>query len=193
MLLKSEVLERIVAGEVSIIFRRWKRPSVKAGGTQMTKKGVLAIDSIETVTKAEITADDAARAGFLSRDELLGAIYDGEGEIYRIKVQYSGEDPRIALRENANLTGEELGSVLADLSKMDRSSIRGPWTRQYLEMIHDEPNTHAVILAKSVGLEKRTFKPMVRKLKALGLTESLRPGYRLSARGEKVLQELRKR
>ena len=61
----------------------------------------------------------------------------------------------------------------------------------YLQMIHDQPNTHASILAEQIGLTIPTFKPWVRKLKALGLTESLRPGYRLSPRGEKVLAALR--
>ena len=57
-------------------------------------------------------------------------------------------------------------------------------------MIRDQPNTHAAILAEQIGLTIPTFKPWIRKLKALGLTESLRPGYRLSPRGEKVLIEL---
>ena len=39
------------------------------------------------------------------------------------------------------------------------------------------------ILAEQIGLDIPHFKPWVRKLKALGLTESLRPGYRLSPRG----------
>jgi hypothetical protein len=58
-------------------------------------------------------------------------------------------------------------------------------------MIHDQPNTHAAILAQQIGLDIPSFKPWVRKLKALGLTESLNPGYRLSPRGEKVLTFLR--
>jgi hypothetical protein len=64
-------------------------------------------------------------------------------------------------------------------------------TQLYLQMIHDQPNTHAAILAKQIGLDIPSFKPWVRKLKALGLTESLSPGYRLSPRGEKVLKALR--
>lgn len=60
-------------------------------------------------------------------------------------------------------------------------------------MIHDQPNTHAQILADSAGLEKLKFKAKVRRLKTLGLTESLRPGYKLSPRGEKVLKMLTSR
>ena len=40
----------------------------------------------------------------------------------------------------------------------------------------------------SLGQEKRRFKLYVRKLKELGLTESLPVGYRLSPRGHAVLR-----
>ena len=45
-------------------------------------------------------------------------------------------------------------------------------------------------LAASVGREKLPFKRDVRKLKELGLTESLRVGYRLSPRGKALLERL---
>jgi hypothetical protein len=45
-------------------------------------------------------------------------------------------------------------------------------------------------LARSVGREKMPFKLDVRKLKEMGLTESLLTGYRLSPRGEAVLRHL---
>ena len=41
---------------------------------------------------------------------------------------------------------------------------------------------------QSLGQEKRRFKLDVRKLKELGLTESLPVGYRLSPRGHAVLR-----
>ncbi len=48
-------------------------------------------------------------------------------------------------------------------------------------------------LAAKVGRETATFKTDVRKLKELGLTESLAIGYRLSPRGEVVVDRLRGR
>jgi hypothetical protein len=42
-----------------------------------------------------------------------------------------------------------------------------------------------------VGQEKMAFKVNMRKLKALGLTESLEIGYRLSPRGQNLLRRLR--
>ena len=192
MLIKNAILDRIKAGEITLIFRRWKKCGVKAGGTQMTQRGVLAVDSVEVVTERKITAADAAAAGFASKSELLASMppASDDTDIYRIGVRWGGEDPRKALRSEADLSKAELDDIIAKLKKLDAGSKRGPWTKLYLEMIRDQPNTHAAILAEQIGLTIPTFKPWVRKLKALGLTESLRPGYRLSPRGEKVINSL---
>lgn len=193
MLIKNIILERIRSGEITLIFRRWKRAGVKVGGTQMTQRGVLGIDAVDVVKESKITASDAKAAGFDSKKDLLASMApDTELDIYRIRVRYIGEDPRKALRADTKLSKAELDEIIAKLQKLDAGSKRGPWTQSYLQMIHDQPNTHAKILAESIGLTIPTFKPWVRKLKALGLTESLRPGYRLSPRGKKVLAELKR-
>ena len=195
MLIKNAILDRIIGGEITLIFRRWKRASVKTGGKQMTQKGVLGIGAVDVVTEDRITSADALNAGFDSTDDLLANLPPaGDGlSIYRIQVRFIGEDPRKALRADTNLTKSEIEAIIEDLQKLDNNSRRGPWTQLYLQMIQDHPNTHAAILAESIGLDIPHFKPWVRKLKALGLTESLRPGYRLSPRGEKVLAALRQR
>ena len=190
MLIKNKILDEIKAGNISLIFRRWKRAGVKAGGTQMTQRGVIGIDSVKVVTEKQITEKDANAAGFSSKRELLADLYDRDEDIYRIGVYWVGEDPRKALRADNKLSKAELDEIIDKLRKLDHKSQRGNWTQLYLQMIHDQPNTHAQILAESIGLTIPTFKPWVRKLKALGLTESLRPGYRLSPRGETVLSEL---
>ena len=193
MLIRNKILDEIKAGNISIIFRRWKKPGVKAGGTQMTQRGVLGIDSVKIVTEKQITESDAKAAGFKSKKDLIADLYDRDEDIYRIEVHWVGEDPRKALRADDKLSKTELDEVIAKLRKLDAGSQRGNWTQLYLQMIHDQPNTHAQILAESIGLSVPTFKPWIRKLKALGLTESLRPGYRLSPRGEKVLEALRQK
>ena len=195
MLIKSNVFERIKAGEISLMFRRWKKRGVKAGGTQMTQRGVIGIDAVDVVAESSITENDARAAGFESRTELIESMPPDETglEVYRIKVHWVGEDPRKALRIDADLSKTELNEIIDKLRQLDERSQRGAWTQQYLQMIHDQPKTHAKILAESIGLTIPTFKPWVRKLKAFGLTESLRPGYRLSPRGEKVLEALRRK
>ena len=64
MLLKREVLEAIKRGEIDLQFRRWTRPSVRAGGTLKTKLGVLRIGRMEEMNPANVTEADARRAGF---------------------------------------------------------------------------------------------------------------------------------
>ena len=192
MLIKTEILKRIRSGEITLIFRRWKRATVKTGGTQMTKLGVLGIDSVDIVSENEITENDAHAAGFSSKPDLISQMYDRDEDIYRIGVHYIGEDPEKPSEKMRISDDQELTEIIATLQKLDTGSQRGNWTQLYLQMIHDQPNTHAAILAEQIGLDIPRFKPWVRKLKALGLTESLRPGYRLSPRGEKVLKALRK-
>ena len=193
MLIKDEVLERIKAREITVLFRRWSRPGAKTGGTQMTQGGVVGIDSVEVVTEDEITERDARDAGYPSRDKLLSGLSYRDDPIYRIRVHFAGEDPRIALRENDDLTETELTDIISKLAKLDKNSKRGAWTKEYLEVIDSMPNTYSGLLANYLGLEIADFKPWVRKLKTLGLTESLHPGYKLSPRGKKVLAALRQK
>lgn len=195
MLIKSLTIDRIKAGEISLLFRRWKKAGVKTGGTQMTQKGILAIESVDVVTEQRITEADVRAAGFESRKELLSHLVERDGEhteIYRIAVRFAGEDLRKELRQQDDLSADEIADIISKLRKLDTGSKRGNWTQLYLQMIHDQPNIHAAILAEQIGLDIPHFKPWVRKLKALGLTESLRPGYRLSPRGEKVLDAMRR-
>ena len=64
MLLKLDLLNDIKAGKVDLVFRRWNRPSVKAGGTLKTKVGLLAIKSVDDMSPDDVTEADAQRAGF---------------------------------------------------------------------------------------------------------------------------------
>ena len=190
MLIKDEVIEKIKSGEITTLFRRWSRPGAKSGGTQMTQGGVIGIDSVEAVDAADVSDDDARNAGYSSAEDLLEHLNYRDDPIYRIRVHFAGADPRIALRENAELGDAELNDIIAKLAKMDAASKRGPWTQEYLQLIQDMPATYSGLLADTLGLSIPEFKPWVRKLKALGLTESLSPGYKLSPRGEKVLKAL---
>ena len=65
---------------------------------------------------------------------------------------------------------------------MDRAADR-PWTRQALRADRRPPGVVSTELAAAAGQERAYFKLRVRRLKALGLTESLEIGYRLSPRG----------
>jgi hypothetical protein len=187
MLFPAAVLDGIVDGSIDRSFRRWDRPRVKAGGTQRTPAGVIGFRSVEVVDRDDLTEEDALRSGFGSLEALLKFL-DGraEGDIYRIGLELVGPDPRVELRAVLP-SDDELEDILARLERLDRTSTRGAWTFDMLTLLGDRPGVKAVELAASQGREKMPFKLDVRKLKELGLTESLSPGYRLSPRGEAVL------
>ncbi len=189
MLIKREVLEGIRAGAVDLVFRRWKRPTVKAGGSLRTHLGVLAIDSVEVVAESALTAADARRAGFGTRKELLEELRPREGSrLYRVELRLAGADPRIELREVAVLSAEDVAEISRRLGRFDTLSRRGEWTVMTLQLVADHPATRAAELAARVGVDKAWLKTNVRKLKELGLTESLGTGYRLSPRGRAYLR-----
>jgi hypothetical protein len=191
MLLDNASLSAIAAGEITVVFRTWQRPTVKAGGSLRTRIGVLAIEAVDAVTAKTISARDVKQAGFASRAELLGTLQERVGTLYRIRLHVAGEDPRIALREKS-LTRAELTELERRLARMDAASKTGAWTAQYLALIEANPARRAPDLASGLGLETLPFKQRVRRLKEFGLTESLTVGYRLSKRGISYLAALRK-
>lgn len=191
MRLPPATLAAVADGRVDRAFRRWERPMVKAGGSQRTAIGVIGFQSVEVVPREAVTDDEAKRAGFDSRTELLGFLdRKAAGEIYRVRLQLIGPDPRVALREALPDEGQ-LADLLRRLARLDRASSLGPWTRQVLEIIDRQPERRAGDLAAELGRERLPFKIDVRKLKELGLTESLPIGYRLAPRGRAVLERLR--
>lgn len=190
MLLNGETLGGIESGAITLAFRRWKRPTVKAGGTLLTPIGQLAIEAVDRVDAADISEDEAAAAGFESAEAVRTELSERDGgDVYRIRLSLAGPDPRVALRE-AKPEGAELEALLARLAVMDARRHSGPSSRRILEAIRDRPGVLAAELAASLGEERAPFKARVRKLKALGLTESLTVGYRLSPRGNAVLDAL---
>ena len=193
MLFPPVTLRAIADGEVTLAFRRWTQPRVTAGGRQRTAIGVIAFDAVEPVGRDDVDEADATAAGFASVDALL-AFVDRRtaGTIYRIRLRLAGPDPRIALRESLPDAGQ-LRELTVRLDRLDRASHHGAWTRPVLRLIGDRPGVRAADLAAAVGRERAPFKLDVRKLKELGLTESLSPGYRLSPRGRVLLDALESR
>jgi hypothetical protein len=190
LIFRRKLLEAIRAGQVDLAFRRWERARVRPGGRQRTAVGVLEVLAVEVVAALAIDDEQARRAGFRSRSELLRTLESRQGPIYRIELRYAGPDPRVELRERADLGDDEVRELAARLEGLDRSGRRGPWTRAVLELIRDRPAVRAPELAAFLGRDTQPFKRDVRKLKELGLTESLRIGYRLSPRGRTVLERL---
>ncbi|QGK72208.1 hypothetical protein GIY23_10760 [Allosaccharopolyspora coralli] len=187
-MLSRWVLDGVVAGEITCAFRRWASPHARSGTRMRTQVGVVVVTEVTEVQPQDITEDQAAAAGYRSRSGLLSSLDKyGSGSVWRVGLRHVGEDPREVLRQRPELDAEERADLDRRLARMDASSRHGPWTRHLLRLIRDRPGVRAAELAESQNRPVARFKSDVWKLKELGLTESLRVGYRLSPRGEAYL------
>ena len=92
MLFSQELRDDVVAGEITVSFRLWKRPKVKPGGRYPVGPGLelIEVDSIELIPFADITDADVLRAGEPDRETLrrraahAGPINDGT-LLYRVE------------------------------------------------------------------------------------------------------------
>jgi hypothetical protein len=189
MLFRKRFWAGLEDGSVTLAFRRWERSRVVAGRRRRTPVGLVDVLAVDEVDVAAITADDARRAGYASVEEVRGALGPDDGRpVFRIEFRrVPGPDPRAELAADADLDDAVVAEIDARLERLDRASRHGPWTMTTLELIASRPEVRAEDLAALVGREKPPFKLDVRKLKNLGLTESLRVGYRLSPRGRSYL------
>ena len=193
MLLRQAELEAIRHGEIDLAFRRWERPRLRTGTLMRTAIGLVEVTAVERIAPARISERQARRAGARSREEILERLdrRNPGRPVYRVGLRFAGDDPRVALRENADLTDDELEPITHRLDALDRARAT-PWTRALLTLIERAPATLAAELAEQAGGRPlHAFKRDVRTLKELGLTESLERGYRLSPRGRAFLARTR--
>lgn len=185
MLFRKETWAGLEDGSITVAFRWWTRPTVRAGGTLQSPVGLLGIDAVAVVAAGSITVADAVAAGHPSlaalRRDLAATRRDG-ARLHRIDLHRIGDDPRLALRDDADLDDATVAGLRTRLDRMDARADT-PWTRSVLDVIAEHPGVVSRDLAPLLDLERDEFKVRVRRLKALGLTESLDVGYRLSPRG----------
>ena len=156
---------RIADGSITVTYRAWKRPQVKVGGRYRIGPTTVEVTSLTQVSRTTVPDGDARWLG------------DAD-PVWR--VDFHRVEPEV----KPALAPEE---VTKRLERLDRASTHGAWTRVTLELIRDHPGVVSTVLAARVDRERFAFKTDVRKLKALGLTESLEVGYRLSPLGEAFL------
>ncbi|MCK9792480.1 hypothetical protein M1843_01805 [Isoptericola sp. 4D.3] len=187
MLLDARTLRGLADGTVTHTYRRWSVVRVRPGSTMRTRVGVVEVTALDPVALEDVDDDAARGAGFRSGAAARAWISQrGEGDLYRVGLRLAGPDPRVALREDDALDRPAVEGISARLARMDRAAPE-PWTRAYLELIEARPGVVARTLAEGLGMERDPFKIRVRRLKELGLTESLEVGYRLSPRGRAYL------
>lgn len=188
MLLPPKVAHGVRDGSVTLAFRRWRRQDVRPGSEFRTAAGVVRVEQVDVVDADAISDEEAVLAGHPSADVLRKRLRDDPGlPTYRVVLAWVGEDPRIALRESADLSDDDVAAIDARLARLDRASSHGPWTMATLDVIRRRPHTRAPDLAEEMGRERDPFKIDVRKLKNLGLTQSFDVGYDLSPRGRAYL------
>jgi hypothetical protein len=196
-MISKPIAEAIRAGTVTQAFRRWDVPRVKVGGTQLTSAGVVRFDACTEVRDlSRLTERDAERAGAKDLAALQKSLTPttrkptarggrGGEKVFRVRLSWVGEDPRIALREKAPGPAE-LNETARRLSRLDARPT-GAWTTEILTWIRANPCVVSKELAAQRGVELLPMKADIRKLKALGLTISHDVGYELSPRGAAYL------
>jgi hypothetical protein len=85
-----ELRNDVRSGDITLTFRLWQRPKVKAGGRYPIGDASIEVDSIELVPFASIDADDMSRAGEPDLETLrrrtahAGPVHD-DTLVYRIE------------------------------------------------------------------------------------------------------------
>ncbi len=86
-----ELRDDVLARDITLSVRLWKRPQVKQGGRYRVGPGLIEVDAIELVPFAAITEADVRRAGEADRETLrdraahAGPI-DEDTLVYRIEL-----------------------------------------------------------------------------------------------------------
>ena len=66
----KELRDDVIAGDITVSFRLWRRPKVKAGGRYPVGPGHIEVDSVELMPFSAITPADVRRAGEPDRETL---------------------------------------------------------------------------------------------------------------------------
>ena len=90
-----ELRPAVLAGDITVTFRLWRRPQVRPGGRYRVGDGQIEVDSIELIPFAFIDDADVRRAGEVDLESLrqraahAGPIHD-ETMVYRIEFHVTG-------------------------------------------------------------------------------------------------------
>jgi hypothetical protein len=85
-----ELRDRVADGTITVSYRLWSRPKVKAGGVYRSGAVVVEVDEVELLPFSSITPDDLARTGEADLESLrkraahAGPI-DDDTLVYRVE------------------------------------------------------------------------------------------------------------
>jgi hypothetical protein len=90
-----ELRNDVLAGDITLSVRLWKRPQVKRGGRYRVGPGEIEVDAIELIPFSAITKQDVRRAGerdleTLRRRAAHAGPIDDDTLVYRIEFRAVG-------------------------------------------------------------------------------------------------------
>jgi hypothetical protein len=89
MVFMKPLREGIRRGRIRCSVRIWARPHVKVGGRYRMDDGHIVVDSVVSISIADITYDLARESGFQSVEDLLRIAKHGRGQhVYLIRFHY---------------------------------------------------------------------------------------------------------
>ena len=191
MLIKQAQLEKIRIGQISLIFRKWKKKIINKGTLLKTSIGQVEILDIKEISSTEISVKDTHEAGYEKLSDLLETLNSYPGKLFKIGVRYHSQDPRIILRNKSTLDKVEFDQIKLKLQRLDKYSKHGDWTILVLHAILENPKLKSGDLAFIVDKERVWLKTNIRKLKNVGLTISHEVGYSISPLGKIFLEKYR--
>lgn len=191
MLFSASAWPGLADGSITVTFRTWSKPQAKQGGRYRVAGMLLEATDVRQVEVSTLTEADAIAAGEADLTTLLRRLKNppSTSAVWRVDLRHLGVDDRIERRAADALTDDDIDDLRTRLDRLDRRA-GAPWTRTTLRLIETYPGVVSTALARHTGQERPAFKINVRKLKEMGLTESLDVGYRLSPRGEALLRAM---
>ena len=85
----KQLREGVRRGRIRCSVRIWQHPHVKAGGRYPMDDGHIVVDSVEAITRRDITHDLARASGFATVKELLAIAQHGAGRnVYLVRFHY---------------------------------------------------------------------------------------------------------
>ena len=89
MVFAKQLREGVRRGRICCSVRIWQSPRVKAGKRYPMDDGSIVVDSIERITRKQITYDLARESGFENVEALLKIATHGPGnKIYLVRFHY---------------------------------------------------------------------------------------------------------
>ena len=134
LLFQRRFHEGILSGAIDRTFRLWPTARVKAGARYRCHPiGVLEVDSVDRMQIGDIGEDDARKAGFSGRSELLEFLaqmarqpLSETVELFLIRFHHGGDGDRVSLALETHLSSEEICATEEKLAKLDKGSPMAP-------------------------------------------------------------------